>query len=101
MQTSEFKIPAFFACLGLWGLAPGPVSYVCKETLCLLSTRGMLLVLTVKLWVLKPTAVTSAPKRKADMVSLMVNIRRLVVSPFSFLNASGLTVLVKSIVACF
>lgn len=42
---------------------------------------------------LKPTAVTSAPKRKPDMVS--ANIRRLVVSPFLFLNASELTLLVK------
>lgn len=53
----------------------------------------------VRLWVLKPTAVNCAPKRKPDMVS--VNIRRVVVSPFSFLNASGLTVLAKSTVACY
>lgn len=53
----------------------------------------------VRLWVLTPTAVTSAPKRKPNTVS--VNIRRLVVSPFWFLYASGLTALVESTVACY
>lgn len=54
----------------------------------------------VRLWVLKPTAVTSALKRKPDMLS--ANIRRFVVSPFLFFfNASELTLLVKRTVACY
>lgn len=88
--------------MGLWGLAPGSVSSVYKKknlvSLLYKKNGACIDCEIVRLWVLKPTAVTSAPKRKLDTVS--VNIRRLVVSPFSFLNASGLTLLVKSTVAC-
>lgn len=80
---------------------PGPVSHVCAKTWhFLVYMRNTACtdceIKIVTLWVLKATAVTSAPKRIPDMVT--VNIGRLAVSPFSLLKASGLTVLVKSTV---